>query len=281
MRSVAAVSNVLAFAAPALAQVLEPTPWYPYIYFPQENAVIGVGTTYNIAWDAREQVGPATLYLLGGDDSATLRVLSTIASVDVNNAEYKWPVDCSLGEEKTYLIKIASDLDNGETFGISATFHINGPGCHGSYTGPNGYPPKPPNSYPGQPTTSYPARPTSYLGQPISYSVRPTSYPARPTSYLSEPASYQSEPAGYPAAYADSSEPAVVTTTVLYSSGAVIIPSGISSSSSSSSSGGVPAGGQGNSTTTSATLPIPTAGASRAGAGAGLALGLFAGALAL
>ncbi|RWA05391.1 hypothetical protein EKO27_g9713 [Xylaria grammica] len=134
MRFTIIFSSALAFAISAFAQVLEPTPWYAYVYFPYEDEVVGAGTTYTIAWDASELVGPATLFLLGGNDPATLHLWSTIASVDVNDAKYKWDVDCSFGEEEIYVIKIASDLDNGETFGLSPPFHIKGPNCHSTYS---------------------------------------------------------------------------------------------------------------------------------------------------
>ncbi|RYC60294.1 hypothetical protein CHU98_g5903 [Xylaria longipes] len=58
--------------------------------FRDKNQTIDAGTLYLIEWDARELVGPATLYLLSGNDPVTLHVLSTIASVDVNDAEYRW-----------------------------------------------------------------------------------------------------------------------------------------------------------------------------------------------
>ncbi|KAI0483417.1 hypothetical protein F4859DRAFT_512073 [Xylaria cf. heliscus] len=157
--------SILTFLVTNLGQVLEPSPFYSYIYFPYENQTIGAGTLCTIEWDsvvtvltaAVELIEPATLYLLGGNDPATLRVLPTLASVDVNDAEYKWAVNCSLGQEKTCLIKIASDLDNGNTFGISPPFHIEGPNvCHSNFSqirsGPSNYPPKP---------TSYPCKPTA------------------------------------------------------------------------------------------------------------------------
>ncbi|KAI1421469.1 hypothetical protein F5Y12DRAFT_706342 [Xylaria sp. FL1777] len=157
MRCATTFAFVLAFAASALSQALDPTPWYSYIYFPYENQTIGAGTTYFIEWDASELVGPATLYLLGGNDADTLRTLSTIAHVDVNDAEYTWAVGCSLGKEKAYLIKIASDLDNGKTYGISPIFHIEGPGCHSSYSG----------------------GPTSHLPKPTGYLPKPRGYPTK------------------------------------------------------------------------------------------------------
>ncbi|KAI1750289.1 hypothetical protein F4782DRAFT_532610 [Xylaria castorea] len=133
MHSATIFASVLAFAASILGQVLEPSPIYSPIYSLYENHTIGAGVIYTIEWDARENVRPATLYLLGGNDPATLHAVSTITEVDVNDAEYKWVVSCSLGEEKTHLLKITSDLDDGKTFGISPPFHIKGPGCHSAY----------------------------------------------------------------------------------------------------------------------------------------------------
>ncbi|KAI0448505.1 hypothetical protein F5B21DRAFT_111925 [Xylaria acuta] len=154
MRSATIFASALAFAASILGQVLEPSPIYSPIYFPYENQTVRAGTLYTIEWDAREMIGPATLSLLGGNDPSTLHLLSIIAKVDVNDAEYKWPVSCSLGEEKTYILKIASDLDDGKTYGISPPFHIKGPGCHSTYSGgPSSYPPKP---------TSHPCKHTSH-----------------------------------------------------------------------------------------------------------------------
>jgi hypothetical protein len=80
MRSAATVfASVLASAALAFAQD-EPTSSYADIYIPESNQVIPSGKQYTIQWDAREQTGPATLILLGGNDPATLQVLSTVAS---------------------------------------------------------------------------------------------------------------------------------------------------------------------------------------------------------
>ncbi|KAI0096362.1 hypothetical protein GGR51DRAFT_31887 [Nemania sp. FL0031] len=127
MRSSTMFRFVLAFSAVAFGQILNPTPSFSSIYFPRNGETVIAGTLYHIEWNANELVGPATLFLMGGDDASTLQVLSTIAHVDVNKAGYRWAVDCSIGGQKTYLIKISWDGDNGETFGISPIFYIQGP----------------------------------------------------------------------------------------------------------------------------------------------------------
>lgn len=69
----------LVFTASALAQILTPSPTFSSIYFPRSGEAVVAGTLYHIEWNADGIVGPATLYLLGGDDAATLQVLATIA----------------------------------------------------------------------------------------------------------------------------------------------------------------------------------------------------------
>ncbi|KAI0148446.1 hypothetical protein GGR57DRAFT_475464 [Xylariaceae sp. FL1272] len=160
------VFSCLALVTSALAQVLEPSPTYPEIYFPRENETIVAGSSYIIEWDQREQVGPATLYLLGGDDAASLRVVSTIAKVHLEDQELRyWEVDCELGTDKAYVIKIASDLDNGKTYGVSPVFHLCGPTCHASF-----------GIYP---TPSSPAVPSSYSAKPTCTPYSPPGSPGR------------------------------------------------------------------------------------------------------
>ncbi|KAI1123101.1 hypothetical protein F5Y10DRAFT_270424 [Nemania abortiva] len=250
MRYCTIFGSILALSASALAQVLDPTPGFSSIYFPRDGETIVAGTLYHVEWDADELVGPATLYLLGGDDPATLQALSTIAQVDVNNAEYRWPVDCSLGGQKIYLIKISWDGDNGETFGISPTFYIKGPNCYSSYGSPSSYPPK-----------------------PIGYPAKPTSYPSAPTGYLSLSGGYPLESGGYPTQSATVISSSTYAETLRSTPEATVTDLSIVTL----TPGSAPTGGPRNSTTLA--TPIATAGAIRAGAGLGL--GLLAGALAL
>ncbi|KAI1111292.1 hypothetical protein F5Y14DRAFT_316544 [Nemania sp. NC0429] len=245
MHSAALFVSAVALAASAFAQVLVPTPWFPHIRLPSDGETIFSGSRFTVEWNANGLVGPATLYLLGGGDPANLQILSTIASVDVNDAKYDWALDCSLGGQKTYLIKISSDSDAGTTFGVSAPFHIKSSNCRG--TGSGGL-------------NNYPSRPASYSSKPTSYSSYPNSYPAGAFS-------------GYP------TKPATVTVSSIYagtpSSAAGTTTTGSSNTIVTPSS--TPSGGNSGSTTSA--TPIFTAGATRAGAG--LAVCLLAGALVL
>ncbi|KAJ8129315.1 hypothetical protein O1611_g4318 [Lasiodiplodia mahajangana] len=245
MRSSTIFGSVLAFSALAFAQVLNPAPSFPSIYFPRYGEVVVSGNLYHIEWNANELVGPATLYLMGGDDASTLQVLSTIAHVDVNKAEYRWAVDCSIGGQKPYLIKLSWDGDNGQTFGVSPIFYIQGPNV-------------------GHSNLEF-VVPGKYILTPIGYPFKPTSYPSIPTAYTSEPSSYQSEPGNYP------TQP----TTVIGSSNSGSAPETTATDSTLVIL--TPTSGSGNSMTL--TTPIPTAGAVRAGASLGL--GLLFGALVL
>jgi hypothetical protein len=82
MHSVALFASIVAVAAPALAQVLVPTPWFSEPYFPQEaSEYIGAGKPYTINWDASELGNwPIRVDLLGGDDEASLHEVTFIAS---------------------------------------------------------------------------------------------------------------------------------------------------------------------------------------------------------
>lgn len=48
-------------------------------------------------------------------------------AVNVEKESFSWAVDCSLGEDKTYGIKIADEASKGATFQYSFPFEIKGP----------------------------------------------------------------------------------------------------------------------------------------------------------
>ncbi|KAI3323608.1 Ser-Thr-rich glycosyl-phosphatidyl-inositol-anchored membrane family-domain-containing protein [Xylariaceae sp. AK1471] len=259
MRSAAVFASVLALATSVLAQ--EPSSQYVVIYFPQKDQSIPSGKTYTIEWDARELTGPATISLLGGNDPGTLQILDTIASVDVNDASYEWPVDCSLGEDKTYGLKIASGLDDGKTFQYSFPFHIKGPSCDNTNTTSS-------SSIIGSATAS--ATTGSFSGYPTLSSTATVSSNGTSSS--------ATKTATTSTVVKSSSTVITSTPTTLFTS-ATDAPGGtvteVETSTETESTSATPTGA---SSTTPATS-LPTAGAARAGAG--LALGLLAAALAL
>ncbi|KAI1199012.1 Ser-Thr-rich glycosyl-phosphatidyl-inositol-anchored membrane family-domain-containing protein [Nemania serpens] len=136
MRSATIFASVLALAASAFAQ--DSTPGYAVVSAPGKGDVVSSGKTYAIKWSAGKFKGPATISLLGGSSPTTLAILDSIASsVDVEAETFSWPVDCSLGELKTYGIKIADEASKGATFQYSFPFEIKGPSvsntrCHPS-----------------------------------------------------------------------------------------------------------------------------------------------------
>ncbi|KAI1330276.1 Ser-Thr-rich glycosyl-phosphatidyl-inositol-anchored membrane family-domain-containing protein [Xylariaceae sp. FL0255] len=119
MRSALAI---LALAASVLAQ----TPGYAVMSTPADNEVVPAGETYTVKWAPGMYSGAATLSLLGGTSPSTLQILNTIATIHVQDGSYAWHVDCSLGEDKTYGLKIASSADDGKTFQYSFPFSIKG-----------------------------------------------------------------------------------------------------------------------------------------------------------
>ncbi|KAI2619342.1 Ser-Thr-rich glycosyl-phosphatidyl-inositol-anchored membrane family-domain-containing protein [Hypomontagnella submonticulosa] len=124
MRSTTFFASALAFAASALAQ----TAGYAVMTSPAEGQQVPSGKTFTIKWEAGSFTGPATISLLGGATPSTLVPGPVLATVDVTEGSFAWNVECSLGKEKTYGIKITSVADE-KTFQYSFPFAIAGPSC--------------------------------------------------------------------------------------------------------------------------------------------------------
>lgn len=178
MRSTAVFASALAFAASALAQ----TPGFAVLTSPTQGEKVPSGKTFTIKWEAGKYTGPVTISLLGGDTPTTLIPGPVLATVDVTEQSLAWNVDCSLGKEKTYGIKVTSVSDE-NTFQYSFPFAIDGPSC---------------SSGAGQ----YPT-----LGSSSSIASSASSTVGYPTS--SEAASYptSSEAASYPTSSKEASYP--------------------------------------------------------------------------
>ncbi|KAI1367119.1 Ser-Thr-rich glycosyl-phosphatidyl-inositol-anchored membrane family-domain-containing protein [Xylaria arbuscula] len=265
MRSSTVFASVLAFAASTLAQ----TAGYAVVSAPGDGETVPAGKTYTIQWSAGKYTGPATISLLGGETDTTLEVLGSLGSVQVEKESFSWAVECSLGEDKTYGIKIADEASNGATFQYSFPFEIKGPSCGSTSssssvsasatTSASGYPVETPSSSSTVVTTSSSSSSvvsTSTVSHNSTSSAATSSYPV-PTS-----TSVKSTTKVHTTAISTFSTSATPTTYVVVTQ----TPTGASSSSA------VP-------TTSASVTPVPTAGAARVGAG--LALGLMAAALAL
>ncbi|KAI1390298.1 Ser-Thr-rich glycosyl-phosphatidyl-inositol-anchored membrane family-domain-containing protein [Hypoxylon trugodes] len=250
MRSTTIFASALAFAASALAQ----TAGYAVLTSPAEGEKVASGKTFTIKWEAGKYTGPATISLLGGDSPTTLVPGPTIATVDVADGSFAWNVDCSLGKEKTYGIKVTSSADK-DTFQYSFPFAISGPSCSsgaGEYptlssssssaagyptSTPEGYPTSTPEGYPTSTPEGYPtSTPESYPTSSISSSA---GYPTSNSTSVSAP----SYPTGYPSGNLSTS----AYPTTLTSTSVAQYPTG--------------------SATTSAPATIPTSGANSAAAG--------------
>ncbi|KAF3055713.1 putative gpi anchored serine-threonine rich protein [Daldinia childiae] len=267
-------ASALAFAASAFAQ----TPGYAVLTSPAEGQQVASGKTFTIKWEAGQYTGPATITLLGGETPTTLTPGPVLATVDVSEGTFSWTVDCALGTDKTYGIKIAS-VANSATFQYSFPFAIAGPSCNtvesssssvASSSSAGGYPTE------GYPTQAYPTLTSSSVISSASSSA-PPSYPTATVS-------------------SSSSSSVVVSNTTSASSTKVptyptVIPSGNLSTTAqvptyvpttiiTSSSYAVVTPAPSASATTSAPVTIPTAGASNVAAGSlalvgGLAFALF------
>ncbi|RYC58888.1 hypothetical protein CHU98_g7321 [Xylaria longipes] len=282
MRSSTIFASILAFAASALAQ--DATPGYAVVSAPGKGAVVPSGKTYNIKWSAGKFSGPATISLMGGNDPTTLEVLDPIATgVDVKSESFAWAVACSLGEQKTYGLKITDQATNGATFQYSFPFEIKGPSCNSASStssisasasataSASGYPTEPETTsqtkasgYPVETSSSSTSSSTST--SVVSASTIVSSSIISNTTTVKSSTSF-SIPATTLATQTTKTTPVVYVTETSTPTGS----SGSGSSSSASSS--IPA------SSTTSHLPTATAGATRAGAG--LALGLLAAALAL
>ncbi|KAI0852468.1 Ser-Thr-rich glycosyl-phosphatidyl-inositol-anchored membrane family-domain-containing protein [Daldinia vernicosa] len=290
MRSTTAFASALAFAASAFAQ----TPGYAVLTSPAEGQQVASGQTFTIKWQPGSYTGAATITLLGGETSTTLLPGPVLATVEVSEGTFSWTVDCSLGTDKTYGIKIASVADSA-TFQYSFPFAIAGPSCStgaesssasvasvASSSSAGGYPTE------GYPTQGYPTLSSSSV-----------------ISSASSPAS-SSAPPSYPTATVSSSS-VIVTSSIVTSSSSVVVSNATSASSTKVptyptvvpsgnlsttakvptyvpttviTSSGYASVTSAPSATTSAATTIPTAGASNVAAGSlalvgGLAFALF------
>ncbi|KAI1128124.1 Ser-Thr-rich glycosyl-phosphatidyl-inositol-anchored membrane family-domain-containing protein [Nemania abortiva] len=256
MRSATIFASVLAFAASALAQ--DATAGYAVISAPAKGEVVPAGKTYTIKWSAGKFSGPATISLMGGADAGTLQILNPIATgVEVDNESYSWAVDCSLGEDKTYGIKIADEASEGATFQYSFPFAIKGPACSSSSSSVSA---SATTSAPGYSVTEYPTASTTVVSTTSSSIKNSTTTVASSSSSVSTPTSKKSTTTAVTTA----------TTFATVSTPVVTVTEATSAAASTSSAAA---------STTASTSAVPTAGAARTGAG--LALGLLAAALAL
>ncbi|KAI0008890.1 Ser-Thr-rich glycosyl-phosphatidyl-inositol-anchored membrane family-domain-containing protein [Xylariaceae sp. FL0662B] len=136
MRSSAVFSSVLALAASAFAQ----TDGYAAMTVPAEHQQVPAGKVFTIKWEAGKYTGMAKIDLLKGKTPTTLEPGNTIASnVDITAGSFDWKVDCALGKDDTYGIKITSASD-ADTFQYSFPFHIDDKSCASATEGGSGYP---------------------------------------------------------------------------------------------------------------------------------------------
>ncbi|KAI1352994.1 Ser-Thr-rich glycosyl-phosphatidyl-inositol-anchored membrane family-domain-containing protein [Xylaria sp. FL0043] len=270
MRSSTVIASVLAFAASALAQ--DATPGYAVVSAPGQGEIVPAGKTFTIKWSAGKFSGPATISLLAGATPQTLQVTDAIANdVEVKTGSFSWKVDCSLGEDKTYGLKIADQASGGATFQYSFPFEIKGPSCD-STTSTSSVSAS--ASETGYVAISLSATTSGYPTTSITASTSASAYPTKGSnSTTSATVSYTtSSYSNSTMTTVKSSTKATSTASTLttYSTPVVIVTETSAATGSASST---PA------TSTTASSPVPTAGAARAGAG--LALGLIAAALAL
>ncbi|KAI0396661.1 Ser-Thr-rich glycosyl-phosphatidyl-inositol-anchored membrane family-domain-containing protein [Xylariaceae sp. FL0594] len=256
MRSTAVIASVLAFAATAFAA--DPTDGYAVVVSPIKGQEVPAGKTFNIKWQAGTYSGPADISLLAGVDPAHLQVVDSIANgVEVKDGSYAWAVDCSLGEEKTYGIKISSEADDGATFQYSFPFQVKGPSCSGGDA-----------SSSSTTTTSATVTGGGYPVQTITSSTTTTtsvqSYPVETSSSTSS--STSSGVASYPVESTTSTSFVTVITTTAHTT-ATAYPTTTKASTTAAP------------TTTPTYSAVPTGGAARVGAG--VAFGLAAIAFAL
>ncbi|KAI0447447.1 Ser-Thr-rich glycosyl-phosphatidyl-inositol-anchored membrane family-domain-containing protein [Xylaria telfairii] len=253
-------ASILAFAASALAQ--DATPGYAVISAPSDGQVVASGKTFNIKWSAGKFSGPATISLLGGSSPTTLQVLNPIASnIDVKAETFAWDVACSLGEDKTYGLKIADVETNGATFQYSFPFAIKGPSCNSGSSSSSSS-----ASVSATSSSSATVSATGYPTKGQTTSTKASSYPVETSSSSVSVSTYSNSTTTSVKSYTSQSVTltsfATQTTPPVYVTETSVVPGSSSA--------------PGSSTTST---PLPTAGAARTGAG--LALGLLAAALAL
>lgn len=125
MHTVAVAASALAFAASAMAQV----EGFAVMSAPAKDEKVAAGATYSIQWDAGTYTGPVAISLLGGKSPETLEAGAQLASsIPVTASTFDWKVDCTLGADETYGLKIASVADE-SLFQYSFPFHIDNSGC--------------------------------------------------------------------------------------------------------------------------------------------------------
>ncbi|KAI1158177.1 Ser-Thr-rich glycosyl-phosphatidyl-inositol-anchored membrane family-domain-containing protein [Nemania serpens] len=264
MRSATIFASVLAFAASAFAQ--DSTPGYAVVSAPGKGDIVPSGKTYAIKWSAGKFKGPATISLLGGSSPTTLAILDSIAaSVDVKDETFSWPVACSLGELKTYGIKIADEASNGATFQYSFPFEIKGPSCASASSSSSSSATE--SSTTSASATGYPTKGSSVTSYPTETStsvVKPSTTTSSSASYIVSSIYTTTSVKSYPTVS--------ITPTTLTTYTAPVVTVTQTHAASGNGSASYP-------TASTTATPLPTAGAARMGAG--LALGLLAAALAL
>ncbi|KAI0593828.1 Ser-Thr-rich glycosyl-phosphatidyl-inositol-anchored membrane family-domain-containing protein [Biscogniauxia sp. FL1348] len=299
MRSTDVLAYVLAFAASTLAQ----TAGFAVISAPTEGDTVASGATKTIQWAAGTATGKVTISLLGGASPSTLQVLGDLSTgVDVTSGSFAWAVDCSLGTDTTYGIKITSETD-AATFQYSFPFAISGPSCGASSssssvasvastasasssatvvidTAATGYPT---GGYPVDSTSvpSYPTVPTTV--ESVS-STLPASSTGYPTTSLSVSSSVPPYPTGgYPvtSAVTTPSYPVSNTTVAPPPTYPTVTPGNSTYITSAPSTTLVPSTTGGYPTTSTSTPPIPTAAAVKTGGSLALVAGIAFAVLAL
>ncbi|KAI1142829.1 Ser-Thr-rich glycosyl-phosphatidyl-inositol-anchored membrane family-domain-containing protein [Hypoxylon sp. FL0543] len=184
-------ASALAFAASALAQ----TPGFAVLTSPAEGEQVPSGKTFTIKWEAGKYTGPVVITLLGGATPTTLVPGPVLATLDVTEGSFAWNVDCSLGKEKTYGIKVTS-VSDANTFQYSFPFAIAGPSCS---SGAGQYPTLGSSS-----SSSAAGYPTSSEAASYPTSSEEASYPTSSSKAASYPTSSSSAPS-YPTAPSSSS----------------------------------------------------------------------------
>ncbi|KAI1078317.1 Ser-Thr-rich glycosyl-phosphatidyl-inositol-anchored membrane family-domain-containing protein [Whalleya microplaca] len=136
MRSSTIFATALAFAASAFAQ----TDGYAVMSAPAEGQKVPAGKVFTVKWTAGSFKGPATITLMKGESQKTLELGADIASdVEVATGSYEWKVDCALGADKIYGLKITSAADP-NTFQYSFPFQVTGPACDSASSSTSVYP---------------------------------------------------------------------------------------------------------------------------------------------
>ncbi|KAI0890485.1 Ser-Thr-rich glycosyl-phosphatidyl-inositol-anchored membrane family-domain-containing protein [Annulohypoxylon maeteangense] len=238
MRSTTVFASALAFAASAFAQ----TAGYAVMTSPAEGTKVASGKAFTIKWDAGKYTGQATVSLLGGATPSTLTPGPVLTTVDVTAGTFTWDVDCSLGTDKTYGIKIASVAD-ASIFQYSFPFSIEGPSCgtestsRSASTTAGGYPTagsssssvvsSSKSSTAGYPTTSVSSAPSYPTATSVSSAVtNSTSSAVVPTysaSTIVTPSGNLSVSASYPATTIVTSATGVTPSATATTSGPAVV----------------------------------------------------------